>query len=103
MLKKRTPSDFTDYLAILKRRAWWIAIPLVIVPLAVFIASFYVPKMYRSQTMILVEPQVIPSDYIHPTVSSDITQRLQTLIQEILSRTRLEKIIDQFGLYRNSP
>ncbi|HUS18601.1 MAG TPA: hypothetical protein VMZ25_03040, partial [Terriglobales bacterium] len=53
------------------------------------------------QTLILVDPQKIPADYVKQTVSSDVTDRLQTISQEILSRTRLQKIVDQFGLYKD--
>jgi succinoglycan biosynthesis transport protein ExoP len=53
--------------------------------------------------MIQVNPQKVPEKYVQSTVSTDITDRLQNISQEILSRTRLQKIIDQFGLYRDHP
>lgn len=97
---KRPPTDIADYLDILSRRKWWIVIPAVIISVAVLMVSFKLPKTYRSETLILVDPQKVPSDYVKATVSSEVTDRLQTIGQEILSRTRLQKIIDQFGLYR---
>jgi uncharacterized protein involved in exopolysaccharide biosynthesis len=60
------------------------------------------PKTYRSETTILVEPQKVPSEYVKATVTIDVNDRLQTISQEVLSRTRLQKIIDQFGLYRTT-
>jgi polysaccharide chain length determinant protein (PEP-CTERM system associated) len=56
--------------------------------------------MYRSSTLILVEPQTVPQNYVAPTVASGIEERLNTLSQQILSRTNLERIIRQFHLDR---
>jgi polysaccharide chain length determinant protein (PEP-CTERM system associated) len=43
--------------------------------------------------------QQIPQRYVFPTSTSDIGDELQTMTQEVLSRTRLLGIIDEFGLY----
>lgn len=102
-MEKRPPSDISDYLNIFQRRKWWIIIPSVVIAVAVAGVSVKLPKFYRSQTVILVDPQKVPSEYVRQTVTSDVSDRLQTISQEILSRTRLQKIIDQFGLYKNQP
>ena len=52
-----------------------------------------------SQTLVLVQPQTVPSDFVKPVDTTDISQRLASMQQEILSRSRLEPIIRQFGLY----
>jgi succinoglycan biosynthesis transport protein ExoP len=57
------------------------------------------PPKYRSETVILVEQQKIPEHYVEPNVGSDIQRRLQTMSEQILSRTRLLAIIDKFQLY----
>jgi polysaccharide chain length determinant protein (PEP-CTERM system associated) len=59
------------------------------------------PKVYRSHTLILVDPQKVPADFVKPTVTTDVNNRLQIISQEILSRTHLQSIIDELGLYRN--
>ena len=100
-MQKRPPSEIADYIDIFNRRKWWIILPAVIVAVSVSLVSVRLPKFYRSQTLILVDPQKVPADYVKATVSSDVTDRLQTISQEILSRTRLQKIIDQFGLYKD--
>lgn len=102
-MQKRPPADISDYLDIFKRRMWWVVIPAIVIAVTVGAVSVKLPKFYRSQTLILVDPQKVPSDYVKATVSSDVTDRLQTLSQEILSRTRLQKVIDQFGLYKDRP
>jgi polysaccharide chain length determinant protein (PEP-CTERM system associated) len=47
----------------------------------------------------LVEQPSIPSDIVRSLDTADITQRLSSMQQQILSRSRLEPIIAQFGLY----
>src|SRR5436190_967390 len=100
-MQKRPPSDMSDYLDIFSRRKWWIILPALIIATSVSLVSIKLPKYYRSQTLILVDPQKVPDAYVKGTVNSDVTDRLQTISQEVLSRTRLQKIIDQFGLYKD--
>ena len=63
-------------------------------------AARFLPKRYTSQTLVLVQQPAVPGDYVKPVVSEDTTERLASMQQEILSRSRLEPIIQQFGLYR---
>jgi protein tyrosine kinase modulator len=100
-MQRRAPADVIDYWQIFLRRRWWILIPTVVVTMSVFLVSGRLPKLYKSETLILVDPQKVPTEYVRPTISGDVSDRLQTISQEILSRTRLQKIIDQFGLYKD--
>lgn len=88
-----------DYLGILKRRGWMIAIPAVLLALVGFGLTFVVAPQYVSQTLILVEQQKVPDDYVRPVVVEDITARLASMKEQILSRSRLEPIIERFNLY----
>lgn len=57
------------------------------------------PFVYRAETLILVDSQRIPERYVVTTVVSDLQERLSTLSQQILSASRLEKIIESDHLY----
>ena len=59
----------------------------------------YLPNIFRSDTLILVVPQRVPESYVRSTVTTRIEDRLQSISQQILSRTRLERIIQDFNLY----
>jgi succinoglycan biosynthesis transport protein ExoP len=59
------------------------------------------PSIYRSEALILLDSQKIPEKYVTSTVNTDVQERLASISQEILSTTRLQKIIDDFGLYRD--
>ncbi|QHS52240.1 Wzz/FepE/Etk N-terminal domain-containing protein [Edaphobacter sp. 12200R-103] len=98
MLGHRT-LNVDDYLGILKRRGWIIAAPAVLLALVGFVLTFIVPPRYVSQTLILVEQQKVPDDYVRPVVVEDITARLASMKEQILSRSRLEPIIERFNLY----
>jgi polysaccharide chain length determinant protein (PEP-CTERM system associated) len=57
------------------------------------------PSLYRSTATVLVERQQVPEAFVRSTVTSELETRLQTISQEILSRSRLEGLISRFGLY----
>src|SRR5580704_7012336 len=96
-----TQRDLTpaDYLAMLRRR-WVLIVVLGVVggPLA-YGVSRYLPDRYKSTTLVLVQQPSISREIVNPLDTTDIGQRLASMQQQILSRTRLEPIIRQFGLY----
>ncbi|MCK4728127.1 MAG: hypothetical protein KAT27_04315, partial [Desulfobacterales bacterium] len=57
------------------------------------------PRIYKSSTLILVQPQEIPSNYVMSTVTSDARSRLNTLKEQVMSRPRLQEIIKKYDLY----
>jgi polysaccharide chain length determinant protein (PEP-CTERM system associated) len=89
------------FLGMLRRR-FWIAITLFGVVFSVVISLLvFLPNIYIARALILVEGQQIPVDYVRSTVTMGVERRLQSISQEILSRSRLEQIIEQYGLYRD--
>jgi len=98
-MPEQKPFNIQDYLAIGLRRKWYIIIPLVISVLASVGVYKYLPKVYKATTLILVQPQRVPESYVRPTNTDSVASRLNTIGQEILSRTRLEKVIQEFNLY----
>jgi polysaccharide chain length determinant protein (PEP-CTERM system associated) len=88
-----------DYFAILKRRARLIVVCSVVF-LGVGIGLTYVlPPQYVSQTLILIEEQKVPEKYVVPVVSEDLTSRLASMKEQILSRSRVQPIIERFNLF----
>lgn len=93
------PLGLHDYLEIALRRKWYLIIPLIIGILGSFGVYKFLPKVYRATTLILVQPQSVPENYVRPTITESVVSRLNTISQEILSRTRLERVIEEFNLY----
>ena len=87
-----------DYLAMSRRRLKIILIPALIAPLLGFLVSFAFTPKYTSQSLILVEEQKVPVGYVKPVVTEDVTQRIATIQQQILSRNRLQPMIERAGL-----
>jgi polysaccharide biosynthesis transport protein len=94
--------DLSYYLGIVRRRHMQFLIPLLLGWLVVWGLSWVLPARYRSGTLILVEQPTMPKDYVTPNVNDDLQDRLRSITQQILSRTRLLHIIDQLHLYADS-
>jgi polysaccharide chain length determinant protein (PEP-CTERM system associated) len=99
MINTEKSPDIHDYIEIFLRRIWYILIPFTVILAAAILYAFSLPNMYRATTLILVTPQKVPESFIRPTVTSRIEDRLQSIGQEIMSRTRLEQVISEFKLY----
>lgn len=59
------------------------------------------PKSYRSSAMILVENQKIPEDYVKGIGGANIEQRITMIQQQVMSRTFLGQILDEYKLYED--
>src|ERR1700747_1338693 len=91
--------DFQHYLGVVRRRHLHFLLPLFLGWAVVWGASWILPPRYLSSTLILVEQPTMPKDYVKPNVNDDLQERMQSITQQILSRTRLLRIIDQYHLY----
>jgi polysaccharide biosynthesis transport protein len=91
--------DIPRYLGIVRRRHIHFLIPLFIGWIVVWAASWILPPRYTSTTLILVEQPTMPKDYVTPNITDDLQARMQSMTQQILSRTNLLKIIDLYHLY----
>lgn len=96
----RTPS-MLDMLTAVWRRRKWLGILVAAVPLAGGASLIaFLPNIYRSTATVLVDRQQVPEAFVRSTVTSVLETRLHTISQEVLSRSRLEGLINRFGLYR---
>ena len=84
---------------LLLHRKWLVLGVFVAVSAATFVIASNLPNVYTSETVILVDPQKVPEEYVKSTVTGDVRDRLGTLSQQILSATRLQKIIETLNLY----
>jgi polysaccharide chain length determinant protein (PEP-CTERM system associated) len=91
--------NIEDYLTILKRRWWIIAVPAVILPIVAVAVSFFVTPQYTSQTLVLINQQKVPENIVKPVVTEDLTSRLASMREQIMSRASLEPIIKKYNLY----
>jgi polysaccharide chain length determinant protein (PEP-CTERM system associated) len=90
-----------DVLRIAWRRKWLIVLPFIVMSIATVLVVRRLPDKYRSETTIMVIPQRVPEKFVSATVTDRIGDRLQSLEQQILSRSRLERIIVDLDLYQD--
>jgi polysaccharide chain length determinant protein (PEP-CTERM system associated) len=89
----------SDLVRVIRRRRFWFMVPLLL-GLAGSVLAYQVwPRKYRAFTTVLVEPQRVPADYVKPTVTSNIEDRLRTIEPQIMNRDNLERIIRELNLY----
>jgi succinoglycan biosynthesis transport protein ExoP len=89
-----------EYWAMARRRRWYIILPVFACWAIACAGSWLVPSTFQSDALILVEQQKVPEQYVVPNVTVSLQDRLQSMTQQILSRTRLESVIDRFQLYQ---
>jgi protein tyrosine kinase modulator len=89
-----------DYLAIARRRITLVAVPALVAPLLGFLVSFALTPKYTSRSLLLVEGQVVPTGYVKPIVTERVSDRMTTLQQNVLSRSRLQPLVARLGLVR---
>ncbi len=82
------------------RKRWWI-VPVCAVTCGglALLVTMQLPKKYTSQTLVLVAKPSVPVEYVRPVATEDLNQRLVSMKQQILSRTRLQPVLEKFDLY----
>ncbi len=88
-----------EYWSIVQRRRWYVILPIFLFWAVAWTGSWLIPTVYQSDALILVEQQKVPEQYVVPNVNVNLQDRLQSMTQQILSRTRLQSTINRFHLY----
>jgi polysaccharide chain length determinant protein (PEP-CTERM system associated) len=91
---------FDDYVAIARRRWWMLVVPAALGTVVVYLASLFIPNRYTSETLVLITQPTVPENYVSSVVREDLNQRLAAMQNQILSRSRLQPVIERFGLYQ---
>ncbi len=92
-------AKLTEYWRLFARYKWHLVLATLTLTLICTVIIAKLPNVYEATTTILVDPQQVPEKYVSPVVSSDPYTRLNTITQQVLSRSRLQEIIDKFNLY----
>lgn len=90
-----------DLLRALYKKKWMIFGCIVLAVSVGGVLCLVLPKSYRSSTLILVEDQKIPEQYVKGTIGGTIEERLLMIQQQVMSRSLLSRIIEEFGLYKD--
>ena len=89
-----------EFIGMLKRRKWMILLPTLTVTLAIGYVVYKLPSLYESTTLLTVKPPTISTNLVQSLTNEDLSQRLQTMNQEVLSRSVLEPMVTKYDLYK---
>ena len=87
---------FDDIAVMIRRRLWLLILPVLVFGAGTIAVLDKIPDKYRADTLILVIPQRVPESYVRSTITSRIEDRLESIRQLILSRTRLEALVQDY-------
>ncbi|HME12793.1 MAG TPA: Wzz/FepE/Etk N-terminal domain-containing protein, partial [Candidatus Acidoferrum sp.] len=94
------PISLADVKRVLRR--WWWILPLTTIFFGGLgtLAAMVLPKKYTSKTMVTVEDATISPKLLEPVITDDLNRQLGAMKEEILSRSRLQPVIEKLGLYQ---
>lgn len=87
------------YWAMIVRRKWLIISSILAGVMVAVALCLVLPKSYRSSTLILIEQQKIPDDYVKGIGGGSIEERVTMIQQQVMSRTLLSQTMEEFKLY----
>jgi polysaccharide chain length determinant protein (PEP-CTERM system associated) len=94
--RQRTPAELAR---MVWRRKWLILLPTAAVAVAVAAVVWRLPNVYESTTLLTVRPASIATSTVAQLSDSDLTLRINNITQEVTSRSTLQPLIEQYGLY----
>jgi len=94
-----TNLTLSDLLRAVRRRPLWLTVPILLGIAAAWGALHLMTPIYRASTLVMVEKQKVPADYVKATVTSGMEERLSTIEQQITNRSNLERIVEEMDLY----
>ena len=89
-----------EFLEIFLRRKWFILFSILLILFGASVYCVVTPERFKSSTTILVMPQRVPENYVLSTVSTRIEDRLATIQQQVMSRSRLIAVMEELGLFK---
>ena len=89
-----------EYLGMLKRQKWLIFLPTITMTIAIGYVVYKLPSIYESTTLLTVKPPTISTNLVQALTNEDLSQRLQSINQEVLSRSTLEPMVTKYDLYK---
>jgi uncharacterized protein involved in exopolysaccharide biosynthesis len=97
----RRALDFEDYVDILRRNVRWIVGPAFAGIVVATVVAYLMEDTFVSQAAIRIVPQQISGELVHSINSQDVSDRINGMAQQILSRSVLSSLIASYGLYKD--
>ena len=88
-----------DFIRMLKRRKWLILLPIITMTAAIGYVVYKLPSVYQSKTVLTVKAATISETVINSLSTVDVSQRIETMNADVLSRSSLEPMIAKYELF----
>src|SRR2546426_1121122 len=99
-MEDRRNTSGLDVLLEVWSRHKWLATLVFTGPFVVTVSlAIALPNLYRSTATLLLERPQVSETFVKSSVTSELETRMQTISQEILSRSRLQDLMIRFDLY----
>ena len=98
-MERKPPSSVGDIVAVIQRRKYWIAIPMLVVIVVGFALIPLIPRTYKSTSTVLVQGENVPSVFVKSSESNGSNSRLEQIKLEVMSGVGFPAIIEKLNLY----
>jgi polysaccharide chain length determinant protein (PEP-CTERM system associated) len=95
----RRALDVEDYIDLARRHKGWIFGPFLFTLVASVVGVYIWPDSYVSEAVVKIVPQQVPATMVQSAINQQMSDRINSMAQTILSRTTLTTIINTFNLY----
>ena len=85
--------DPLDYVEVLRRRKWYLIVPIVVCVLFGAALAMFLPRQFRSEAEIAVAESTLSAELLRGVQSVDAKERQRAISQQLLSRTVLERVV----------
>ena len=85
-----------DFVAMIVRRRWWVVSIFIALSCIVTILTKQLPKLYVSESLVLVRPRDVPNEFVMDLISGTTQQRLLSIEQTVMSRSNIVAILAEF-------
>src|SRR6202522_3681467 len=96
----RRALDVEDYIDLARRHKGWIFGPFLFTLVASVVGVYMWPDSYISEAVVKIVPQQVPTTMVQSAINQQMSDRINSMAQTILSRTVLTTIINTFDLYK---
>jgi len=96
----RRSLDFEDYIDIIRRNFRWLLGPAFAGLVISTVVAYLLQDTYVSKAIIRIVPQQISQELVKNTSAQDVSDRINGMAQQILSRGTLTNLIETYGLYK---
>ncbi|HAQ50664.1 MAG TPA: sugar transporter, partial [Gammaproteobacteria bacterium] len=95
----REEKNFSEYLATIIHYRHLVIVTTILLVLVSIVVTYLLPSSYKSEGLILIESQEIPTNLIKSTVTSYASQRIEMIKQRAMTTDKVMEMVEKFDLY----